>query len=486
MPQIFCIIDDGGRTLVTRAQGDIGLPSFPTAGLLCSISTYSDSAGYSVETFGTENVHIIYRKFKNHLLFVLATSNLLAHPNQLQALLQVVFDGLVMLLGPSALNIEAPGQLDSLRKKLRGLNLLDMLVMDDSLVPCVLLQAPQVLGLPNHERQALLSALDKISDAVGTGLAAMVSEGWYMVATPEWWMMTPQEAILIQHITTHVPETEDMNIEVYLTLNKMRAAYLLKRLTLDVGLHLVILCRKETNMDDVDPVIEQQAMRVQHILQTPVWCLPPLPQFSALSFDMCMVVQSAPAPRITLFWGHSSEVPVGFNPLMSPTLKRQLASSTGGGSNAGSASSLRSVGLSQKDFSNSESLQLYYRSCIDMLVSFMLQQQLPRGQLSSGTSSGSQLATIMHQVRQDAVEISQSAAGRLGARGGDHIHHILRNADEVHLVTAGNRLVALTDALQHGLDVFVVFPKRTNRVEGRECAQTLRSVFQMSYNEAVM
>jgi hypothetical protein len=52
----------------------------------------------------------------------------------------------------------------------------------------------------------LLSALDKISGAVGTGLAAMVSEGWYMVGTPEWWMMTPQETLIIQHITTHVPE----------------------------------------------------------------------------------------------------------------------------------------------------------------------------------------------------------------------------------------------------------------------------------------
>ena len=62
MPQIFCIIDEGGRTLVTKAQGDIGVPSFPTVGLLCSISTYSDSAGFSVETFGTTNVQIIYKK----------------------------------------------------------------------------------------------------------------------------------------------------------------------------------------------------------------------------------------------------------------------------------------------------------------------------------------------------------------------------------------------------------------------------------------
>jgi len=65
MPQIFCIIDEGGRTLVTKASSDVGLPSFPTVGLLCSISTFSDNAGYSVQTFGTTNVQIIYKRLVN-------------------------------------------------------------------------------------------------------------------------------------------------------------------------------------------------------------------------------------------------------------------------------------------------------------------------------------------------------------------------------------------------------------------------------------
>ena len=67
MPQIFCILDEGGRTLVTKSSGDIGLPSFPTVGLLCSISTFSDSAGFSVQNFGTTNVKIIYKRSARHL-----------------------------------------------------------------------------------------------------------------------------------------------------------------------------------------------------------------------------------------------------------------------------------------------------------------------------------------------------------------------------------------------------------------------------------
>lgn len=47
---------------MTKAQGDIQVPSFPTVGLLCSISTYGDNAGFSVETFGTTNVQIVYKR----------------------------------------------------------------------------------------------------------------------------------------------------------------------------------------------------------------------------------------------------------------------------------------------------------------------------------------------------------------------------------------------------------------------------------------
>ena len=69
-------------------------------------------------------------------------------------------------------------------------------------------------------------------------------------------------------------------------------------------------------------------------------CVSP-PGLRRRRFLLCMLVQHAPCPRVALFWGQSSEVPLGFNPLISPTLKRQLASSAGGGSNEGSADSLR-------------------------------------------------------------------------------------------------------------------------------------------------
>ena len=64
----------------------------------------------------------------------------------------------------------------------------------------------KVLALPLRERQALQSALDKIASAAGTGMAALVSEGWYMAGTTEWWMMTSNELLLLQQIATFTPE----------------------------------------------------------------------------------------------------------------------------------------------------------------------------------------------------------------------------------------------------------------------------------------
>jgi hypothetical protein len=119
----------------------------------------------------------------------------------------------------------------------------------------------------------------------------------------------------------------------------------------------------------------------------------------------------------------------------------------------------RSVGLSQKELSNSESLQLYYRSCIDMLVSFMLQQQLPRGQLNDRNSSGSQLSGIMHQVRQDVAKASHNAVGKPGAQQGDHSPLGQKHDEEVHLVTAGegpNELLLQLDVILNTISASIL------------------------------
>lgn len=62
MPQLFCVLEEGGRALLTRAQGDIQAPSFPTVGLLSSIATYSQNAGYELQAIGSTNVRVIYRR----------------------------------------------------------------------------------------------------------------------------------------------------------------------------------------------------------------------------------------------------------------------------------------------------------------------------------------------------------------------------------------------------------------------------------------
>ena len=66
----------------------------------------------------------------------------------------------------------------------------------------------QVLGLPTQERQALELALDKISTAAGPGLAALLTEGWYMAATREWWTMQAREVLLLQHMASSVQEVK--------------------------------------------------------------------------------------------------------------------------------------------------------------------------------------------------------------------------------------------------------------------------------------
>ena len=62
MPQILAIVDEGGRNLMVKTLGDATPPSFATVGLLATIASFSDGKGYTVESFGTSNVQIVYKK----------------------------------------------------------------------------------------------------------------------------------------------------------------------------------------------------------------------------------------------------------------------------------------------------------------------------------------------------------------------------------------------------------------------------------------
>lgn len=62
MPQLFCVLEEGGRALLTRAQGDIQTPSFPTVGLLSSIATYTLNSGHELRVIASTNVRIVYRR----------------------------------------------------------------------------------------------------------------------------------------------------------------------------------------------------------------------------------------------------------------------------------------------------------------------------------------------------------------------------------------------------------------------------------------
>ena len=272
-----------------------------------------------------------------------------------------------------------------------------------------MLVAPQVLSLAIRERQELVNCLDKIGKVAGTGLACITQNGWIMAATAEWWTsLQPHESLLIQHLSTHHlsvggEEQGELCMDIHLSFNSYRTPYSLVRMSLDVGLNLLIISPKgATDMEEVNETVEQQATRVQPILQLPAWAASPIPQLKGLSFDMCLVhfhpnsnaqQQSSrgsisPQPKIHLFWGHTSEVPQGFNPLMSPTLRKQLASSGGGGlgspggagsgGGGGGGSNMggggfptRTVSISAAlPMSNQDNIQLYYQSCLDMLVSW--------------------------------------------------------------------------------------------------------------------
>ncbi|PNH12466.1 Protein fuzzy [Tetrabaena socialis] len=520
MPQLFCILEEGGRALLTRAQGDIQAPSFPTVGLLSSIATYTENTGHELRVIASTNVRVVYRRFENHLLFVLVTSNLLLHTELLQLHLQTISDALLLLLGPAPLVLDTTARIDGLKKTLRAPTVqraVDSLIADDTLVPCILLPVPQAVGLPLRDKATLQAALARVASAVGCQHAALISEGYYLAATHSWWsLLSPREQVLVQHLVAQ---------------------------------------------GAVDQSGEAPAEVLLHL-------------FVSIVFDLALVVEHSP-PSATLLWGHrGTALQQGFNPLMSPTLRKQMGTSA-------SPMSYRPPSGPREDSlpAGGDGLQLFFRSAVDTLVSFVLQtwpqmppalqaalhdrtggegahrqgaaQQRPSAASPSGAPSPLQpqpaasastsqrpphgsprssrlgASTAIPAMRRLSTSAASSPVGsasrlqamfgRSGASGtadaaavlapaaggeeGTDLGHV--SYEEVHAVIEGARLMALLDrgdpagdggggaAGSHSggaaggpdrVDVFMAFPRRVGRAAALEAATTLRATYLMAYH----
>ncbi|KAG2441079.1 hypothetical protein HXX76_003932 [Chlamydomonas incerta] len=391
MPQLFCVLEEGGRALLTRAQGDIQTPSFPTVGLLSSIATYTQNSGHELRVIASANVRIVYRRFDNYLLFVLITSNLLLQTELLQLHLQTLYDAILLLLGSTALVLDTSAKIDGLKKKLRAPGILacvDSLIADDTLVPCILLPVPQVLGLPLRDKAGLVTGLGRVVGSLAAAHAALVSEGHYLAATHGWWtLLSPREQMMVQQFAVQLAQLDQSGdgpseLMLYVARRQHEAPLRLKWLSLAEGIILVVLFDSsassppslQTCEQDIRAMLQSSA----HVLETPVWLSPPVPQFSTITFDLALVVEHSP-PAATLLWGHSgSALQQGFNPLMSPTLRKQMGTSP---SPMLSRMSYRPPSAHREEplAAGGDGLQLFFRSAVDTLVSFVLQAwpQLP-------------------------------------------------------------------------------------------------------------
>lgn len=334
--------------------------------------------------------------------------------------------------------------------------------------------------------------------------AAILGEGYYLAGTPAWWRLQPEELLLLQHLATHDASANStssstavggLDMPIYLSCRPSTSQHTaaqgsgtgggsclpgqhassatwharLVSTSLSDGVHALFLIDQSPSSSSMPqtpvtgpthipsetspiaasalelalPAVQRTLAGVMHLYETPLWQTTPLPQFAPHAFDLAIVVDRE-SSRATLLWGHSNSAPqpLGFKPLVSPTLRKQLTEATtlaasGGGMGGSSSSamgvcgssgnaittsgmspvsprmSLRAVGLLRGSFASAgvasgaflhasgsqgggvagvagglrpgneagkgsavsaaDSLQLFYRSTLDTLVSFMLQ-----------------------------------------------------------------------------------------------------------------
>ncbi|GLC33025.1 hypothetical protein PLESTM_000015800 [Pleodorina starrii] len=385
MPQLFLILEEGNTALLTRALGDIQTPRFASQGLLSTIASWCmESCGHELRVIASTNVRVVYRRFDNHLLFVLVTSNLLLQTQLLQLHLETLYDVLLLLLGSAALVLDTSAKISVLRSKLKVPDVqraVDSLVADDTLVPCILLPVPQVVGLPMRDKAHLQGGLTKIVAALGCQHAALISGGYYTAATHGWrTLLSPREQLLVQHLATqhanhhHQADGPPPDLLLHLAKRHYEAPLRLRLLCLQEGVLLAVLF--ESGGPPPPPLQDQEDMLRSH-LNSAAHAL----EFSSITFDLALLVEHSP-PSAILLWGHgggAAAVQQGFNPLVSPSLRKQIGSSPG--PIVARLSYRPSSGHREESLAAGagDGLQLFFRSTLDTLVSFALQtwSQMP-------------------------------------------------------------------------------------------------------------
>lgn len=62
MTYTFCVVEEGGRPLLTCCSSDVPAPSFPTIGLLYSVATFTESTGLVLDAFASDGVQVVYKR----------------------------------------------------------------------------------------------------------------------------------------------------------------------------------------------------------------------------------------------------------------------------------------------------------------------------------------------------------------------------------------------------------------------------------------
>ncbi|MEW5303349.1 MAG: hypothetical protein WDW36_006050 [Sanguina aurantia] len=375
MPCLFCIFDEGGKALLTKSQGDIQTPSFPTVALLYGMATFTEVSGFDLQRVSSANVRVVYQRFsKDQLLFVLATSSMLVSVDRQQRLLQTVYAALQLFLGSVALILDTTLQMDALKRQLKGLTVLNTLIADDCLVPCLLLSLPQVIGLPPGTHARLERALLEMAVQTNSTYAAIVGEGHYLATTPDWWLLKPTETLLLQHVAAHSPQSSaPQETPLFLPPSGRHAGsvklvtWKLQRSGQASDLVVLLIVGSPVTASVLPTLLKEQLAEIDHTLEEPAWCRPSLPQLAPVTFDLALVLDHR-SGRATQLWGRSSPAPRGaFDPLASPTLRRQPNKPAP--LDVSSLSSVSTHGATPDD------LQLVHTSLEEMLLTFILQQR---------------------------------------------------------------------------------------------------------------
>ncbi|KAF6031168.1 FUZ [Bugula neritina] len=253
---LYALTSSGGVPLYSRTLGDGKPLPYPVVASLNGVHMYGKSGEVELVSADSEQYNIGWRSYPHSITLILVVDKSLYSKHQIDELLDMIYDGMVMLFGQD--DLMTIKNVERFKRDIRvSYALLDYILQLHStnsfsdITQCV-----DVLA--SRSTEILQNSLNAFTDAASSLHGCLLINSKVKVATPEWSSLGHREQILLCHMVNSLPQVPAArDVPVYLPKTSPNVAQRLVTFTLLPGAEVCLLCGPTPSLSQLEKEVER-------------------------------------------------------------------------------------------------------------------------------------------------------------------------------------------------------------------------------------